>query len=28
MGFDPNDALEAFLTCDKNEMAAANMLFD
>ena len=28
MGFDPNDALEAFLTCDKNEMAAANLLFD
>ena len=28
LGFDPNDALEAYLTCDKDEAIAANLLFE
>jgi hypothetical protein len=28
LGFDPNDALEAFLICEKDESMAANLLFE
>merc|ERR1719231_254103 len=28
MGFDKDDAVQAFLACDKNEMMAANLLMD
>jgi hypothetical protein len=28
MGFDKDDAVQAFLACDKNEMLAANLLMD
>jgi UV excision repair protein RAD23 len=28
MGFDKNEAVQAFLACDKNEMLAANLLMD
>jgi UV excision repair protein RAD23 len=27
-GFDPNDALEAYLSCDRNQEIAANLLFE
>lgn len=28
MGFDKNDALEAYISCDKNKEMAINYLFD
>lgn len=28
MGFDKNDALEAYISCDKNKELAINYLFD